>query len=486
VFESITQRLEGAFNKLRARGKLTDANIAEGLKEIRYALLDADVNLTVVKDFIARVQERAVGQEVIKSVAPGQQIVKIVNDELIHLMGETDVTIPRNPDGPTVVMLCGLPGSGKTTTAGKLAQYLAKKGARPLMVAADLARPAAIEQLKVLGRQLEIPVYSEETKDAPGVCKRGLREAVKTGRDFVILDTAGRLHIDDALMDELNKIVTRTKPQQILFVCDSMTGQDAVNSAKIFHDRLQFHGVILTKLDADTRGGAALSIRAVTGKPIKFVGVGERLDQLEEFHPDRMASRILGMGDIVTLVEKAQDKIDEEDAIKMREKVLKNTFTLTDFYDQLQQIKKMGGLRDIMKMMPGMGDMASMVDTDELVHMEAMIQSMTPSERENPEIIDGSRRTRIANGSGSEASDVNGLVKQFKQMKKVFGNMKKKGILGKMMGAFGGGGMPSMAGMPPGMGTPATARTTMRTREDIKKTRNKRKKERKNKKKGRR
>ena len=422
MFESITGNFETIFNKMRGRGKLSEQNIQDGLREVRVALLEADTNYKVVKDFIKKVTEKAVGEEVLKSVTPGQQIIKIVQTEMANLMGPGDSTIKYVDGDITVIMLAGLQGSGKTTTAGKLASMILSKGKSPLLVAADVQRPAAIEQLQVIGKQLNIPVYTEKGSNPLKICKWALKRAFLDKHNVVILDTAGRLHVDEELMLELNQIKKQIKPTQIFFVCDSMTGQDAVNSAKEFHSQLDFDGVILTKLDGDTRGGAALSIKAVTGKPIKFVGVGEKLDKLEEFHPDRMASRILGMGDVVSLVEKAQSAIDEKDAEKLEQKIKDNTLTLDDFLSQLQQVKKMGSMKDILGMIPGMGKKMKGMDVDEnqLKRVEAMIRSMTLEERMNPDKIEGSRRNRISHGSGTKSQDVSQLLKQFKQMKKMF------------------------------------------------------------------
>ena len=426
MFESITNSLEGVFSKLRGKGRLTESNIKDGLHEVRLALLEADVNYKVVKDFIQHVTERAVGEEVIKSIAPGQQVIKIVHDELIKLMGESDTAIPFMDGDQTLIMLVGLQGSGKTTTAGKLAKTILSKGRKPLLVAADVQRPAAIEQLKVLGQQLNIPVYFEENSQPVKICKNAVKYARESTNDVVIFDTAGRLHIDDDLMFELKEIKQKLEPHQIYFVCDTMTGQDAVNSAKEFNAQLGFDGVILTKLDGDTRGGAALSIRAVTGKPIKFVGIGEKLDRLEEFHPDRMASRILGMGDVVSLVEKAQQAIDLEEAQKLSKKIQDDSIGLDDFLAQLQQIKKMGPIKDILSMIPGVGSKVDGLNVDEkqLQRLEAIIRSMTTDERLNPDIINGSRRQRVANGSGTTLQDVNQLLKQFKSMKKLMKHFK--------------------------------------------------------------
>ncbi|MBU6392771.1 MAG: signal recognition particle protein, partial [Planctomycetes bacterium] len=398
MFEAITNSLEGVLSKFRGKGRLTEANIKDGLHEVRLALLEADVNYKVVKDFIQQVTERAVGEEVIKSIAPGQQVIKIVHDALIDLMGKSDTTIPFKDGEQTLIMLVGLQGSGKTTTAGKLAKTIISKGKKPLLVAADVQRPAAIEQLKVLGQQLSVSVYFEYDSQPVKICKNAVTYAKENTNDVVIFDTAGRLHIDDELMSELKEIKEKLAPHQIYFVCDSMTGQDAVNSAKEFNNQLGFDGVILTKLDGDTRGGAALSIRAVTGRPIKFVGIGEKLDRLEEFHPDRMASRILGMGDVVSLVERAQQAIDLEEAQKLSKKIQDDTLSLDDFLLQLQQIKKMGPLKEVLGMIPGVGNRVDDLNVDEkqLQKVEAIIKSMTLAERSNPDTVNGSRRLRVA------------------------------------------------------------------------------------------
>ncbi len=441
MFESISNSLENVFSKLRGKGRLTESNIKEGLHEVRLALLEADVNYKVVKDFIQHVTERAVGEEVIKSIAPGQQVIKIVHDELIRLMGESDTSLPFKDGEQTLIMLVGLQGSGKTTTAGKLARTIMSKGRKPLLVAADVQRPAAIEQLKVLGQQLNVPVYSEHQSLPVKICKNAVKCAKENMNDVVIFDTAGRLHIDEDLMSELKEIKEKLQPHQIYFVCDSMTGQDAVNSAKEFNARLGFDGVILTKLDGDTRGGAALSIRAVTGKPIKFVGIGEKLDRLEEFHPDRMASRILGMGDVVSLVERAQQAIDQEEAQKLSKKIQTDTLGLDDFLAQLQQIKKMGPLKEIIGMIPGIGSKVDGMNVDEkqLQKVEAIIKSMTIEERVDPDIINGSRRQRVANGSGTTIQDVNQLLKQFKSMKKLMKHFKGNEKSLKRMGSLSKG-----------------------------------------------
>jgi signal recognition particle subunit SRP54 len=437
MFESITETLTGIFGRMRGKGRLSEKNIREGLREVRMALLEADVSFKVVKDFIQRVTEKAVGEEVIRSVTPAQQVVKIVQDELTDLMGVTDTSIPFNPKGPTVIMLAGLQGSGKTTTCAKLARYLVRKGRQPMLVAADIQRPGAVDQLKILGEEAKVPVYAEEGAPPPKICERAVKAAKKQGRDTVILDTAGRLHIDEPLMRELRDIVKRTKPHQTYLVADAMTGQDAVNSAGEFDRQLPLDAVILTKMDGDARGGAALSLRAVTGKPVKFVGVSERLDGLEEFHPDRMAQRILGMGDIVTLVEKAQEHIDQDQAEEMRQKLLEANFTLDDFLVQMGQIEKMGSIKDLMAMIPGLGQQMGEMDFDEgeIKRVKAIIQSMTPQEKETPNIIDGSRRYRIARGSGTTTSDVNELIKQFNGMKKMISGMTDQGGL---MGRLGG------------------------------------------------
>ncbi|MBM4054594.1 MAG: signal recognition particle protein [Planctomycetes bacterium] len=448
MFESITNSLGGVLGKFRGKGRLTEENIKDGLHEVRLALLEADVNYKVVKNFIKQVTERSVGEEVIKSVAPGQQVVKIVHDELIKLMGESDTSIPFKEGEQTLVMLVGLQGSGKTTTAGKLAKLILSKGKKPLLVAADIQRPAAVEQLKVLGKQLDIAVYFEKDSQPVKICREAVKHAKENNYDVVILDTAGRLHIDNELMLELREIKDTLGPDQIYFVCDAMTGQDAVNSAKEFDDQLGFDGVILSKLDGDTRGGAALSIRAVTGKPIKFVGIGEKLDRLEEFHPDRMASRILGMGDVVSLVERAQQAIDLEEAQKLSRKIQNDTLSLEDFLVQLQQVKKMGPIKEVLGMIPGLGNKMDDLNVDEkqLQKVEAIIKSMTVQERLAPDIINGSRRQRVANGSGTTVQDVNQLLKQFKSMKKLMKHFKGNEKSLKKMGMFSGG-MPFGKGM---------------------------------------
>ena len=435
MLEDLTQRLESAFQKLRGYGKLNEKNIADSLKEIRRALLEGDVNYKVVKDFIATVQEKAIGEDVLRSVTPGQMIVKIVHDEMVRLLGHTASQLKTAGIPPTIIMLSGLQGSGKTTFAAKLAGYLRKRGRKPMLVAADVYRPAAIEQLKVLGRSLDVPVFEEGLGDPVKITYNAISASRRQMCDTIILDTAGRLHIDQNMMDELVNIKNRVRPHEILFVADGMTGQDAVNTAKEFAARLDFDGVVLTKMDGDSRGGAALSIRAVTGKPVKFIGIGEKLDEIEQFHPDRIASRILGMGDVVTLVEKAQTTIDQEKAKKLEDKLRKAEFDLEDFKDQLQQIKKMGSLESLLKMIPGVGKQlqGAAVDEKGLVRVEAIINSMTLQERRNPKILNGNRRKRIANGSGTRVQDVNQLMNQFQQMKKMMKRMKGKSFKG-----FGG------------------------------------------------
>ena len=434
MFENLSERLEKSFKILKGQGKITEINVAETLKEVRRSLLDADVNYKIAKEFTNTVQEKALGMNVLTAVKPGQMMVKIVHDELIQLMGGThvDINIKGNP---AVILMSGLQGSGKTTFSGKLANLLkTKRGKHPLLVACDVYRPAAIEQLKVLGEQIGVPVYSEEGNNDPvKIALNAVKEARATGKDVVIVDTAGRLAIDEQMMNEIAAIKKAIDPEETLFVVDAMTGQDAVNTAKEFNDRLNFDGVILTKLDGDTRGGAALSIRTVVSKPIKFVGTGEKLEALDVFHPERMADRILGMGDIVSLVEKAQEQFDAEEAKKLQKKIAKNQFNFNDFLSQIQQIKKMGNIKDLASMIPGVGKALKDVDIDDdaFKGVEAIIYSMTPEERENPELINGSRRKRIASGSGTTIQDVNRLLKQFDESKKMM-RMLSKG--GKMMG----------------------------------------------------
>lgn len=433
MFESLQDKLEGAFKSLSGQGTITDINIATSLKEIRRALVDADVNYKIAKEFTDKVKDEALGQDVLKAVQPGQQMVKIVKDELTQLMGGT--TADFDAEGsPAVILIAGLQGSGKTTFSGKLANYLKdKKNKKPLLVACDVYRPAAIDQLKVLGGQIGVDVYTEEgNKDAVQIAQNAVAHAKATGKNVVIVDTAGRLAVDEAMMNEIANVKMGIKPNEILFVVDSMTGQDAVNTAKAFNDRLDFNGVVLTKLDGDTRGGAALSIKYTVNKPIKFVGMGEKMDALEVFHPDRMATRILGMGDIVSFVEKAQEQFDEEQAAKLQKKIRKNQFDFNDFLSQLNQIRKMGNIKDLLGMIPGVGKAMRDIDIDDkaFVKLEAMIFSMTPEERENPDLINGSRRARIATGSGNTVQDVNQFMKQFEEMKKMM----------KMMTKMGGGG----------------------------------------------
>jgi signal recognition particle subunit SRP54 len=414
VFDALTQKFGSVFRALSGRGRITEANVSDAVRDVRKALLEADVNYQVVKQFCKDVAQAAIGAEVIKSLHPGQVFVKIVNDELTKLMGPVDTQIYYVSPGPTLILLAGLQGCGKTTTAAKLAKYIMDNGKKPMLVADDLQRPAAIDQLVTLGQQLNIPVYSEQSTDAVKVAKNAVAHAKTTGADVVILDTAGRLHVDEEMMTQIADVAKAVQPHQIYLVCDAMTGQDAVNSAKEFNERLELDGVILTKLDGDARGGAALSVKAVTGKPIKFIGVGEKLEKLEEFHPDRMASRILGMGDIVTLVERAQENFNAEEAAKLQEKMAKGSFGFDDFLQQMQAVKKMGGMKDLMKMMPGASELGDMdFDENELKKMEGIVYSMTLEERQDPDVIDSSRRRRIAAGSGTQPHDVSGLVKQF-------------------------------------------------------------------------
>lgn len=422
MFENLSDRLDRSFRLLKGQGRITEINIAETLKEVRRALLDADVNYKIAKSFTDRVKEKALGADVIKSVKPGEQMVKIVHDELAQLMGgqSVDINIKINP---SVILVAGLQGSGKTTFSGKLANLLkSKRSKNPLLVAGDVYRPAAIEQLKVLGEQISVPVYTEEDNKNPvKIAREAIRHAKREGLDVVIIDTAGRLAIDEDMMNEISSIKKEVNPGEILFVVDSMTGQDAVNTAKEFNNRLDFDGVVLTKLDGDTRGGAALSIRSVVNKPIKFVGTGEKMEALDVFHPDRMADRILGMGDIVTLVEKAQEQFDEAEARKMQKKIAKNQFNFNDFLSQIQQIKKMGNIKDLAAMVPGMGKaMKNMdIDDDAFKGIESIIKSMTPLERSNPAVLNGSRRKRIAIGSGTSVQEVNQLIKQFSETRKM-------------------------------------------------------------------
>jgi len=427
MFESLSERLEGIFKKLKGRGLLREDDVNAALKEVRMALLEADVNFKVVKDFVEKVKARAVGKEVIDSITPGQQVVKIVNDELCALMGGGQARINLSPNPPTVIMLVGLHGSGKTTTSAKLANNFKKNGRRPMLVALDTERPAAIDQLQALGAQIDVPVYATHPGDKPvNIFPLALKQANLDGRDIIILDTAGRLHIDESLMGELEELKRTAQPKEILLVADAMTGQDAVNIAKSFNERLDLQGVILTKMDGDARGGAALSIVSVTGKPVKFIGVGEKVDFLEPFHPERMAARILGMGDVVSLVEKAQEAVDMKDALSLEARLKKNIFTFDDLKTQIKQIKKMGSFESILSMIPGIGKQMKGVQVDDkaFVRIEAIINSMTRQERANYAIINPSRKRRIAQGSGTTVPDVNRLMKQYIGMKKMLKKFK--------------------------------------------------------------
>ena len=436
MFENLSDKLERAFKVLKGEGKITEINVAETMKEVRKALLDADVNFKVAKQFTDTIKEKAFGQNVLKAVSPGQLLVKIAHDELVALMGgdQVDINISGNP---SVILMAGLQGSGKTTLSGKLAAFLkSKKQKLPLLVACDVYRPAAIDQLKVLGEQIGVPVYSEEgNKNPVDIAKNGIAFAKQFNHNLVIIDTAGRLAIDEEMMNEIEAIKKAVNPNEILFVVDAMTGQDAVNTAKAFNDRLNFDGVVLTKLDGDTRGGAALSIKSVVNKPIKFVGTGEKLDALDIFYPSRMADRILGMGDIVSLVEKAQEQFDEEESKRLHKKIAKNQFGFDDFLNQIQQIKKMGNMKDLLGMIPGVGKAVRDIDisNDSFKHIEAIIQSMTKYERTNPMLLDGSRRQRIAQGSGTTIQEVNKLIKQFDEMKKMMKVFSNKDQAAKLM-----------------------------------------------------
>ena len=438
MFEDLSNKLETVLKKIRGQGKISEKNIEESLREIRRVLFDADVNYKVVGDFLKEVKTKSLGLNVINSITPGQLIVKIIYDELMKLMGSEKSDINFSNDIPSIILIVGLQGSGKTTFSVKLAGYLKSKGKSPLLAACDIYRPAAIKQLQVLGKQIQIPVYSEpDEQDAVKIARNAVNEARQNARDTLIIDTAGRLSIDEKMMSEVTNIKNSVNPAEILFVVDSMTGQDAVNTAKIFHEKLDFDGVILTKLDGDTKGGAALSIKAVTNKPIKFVSTGEKLNAIEPFYPDRMASRILGMGDIVTFVEKAQEEFDLEEAAKLEEKYRKNTFDFNDYLAQIRQIKKMGSLSNIVSMLPGVSSKIKDADIDEKIftRLEAVILSMTEEERESPSILNGSRRRRIANGSGTSIQDVNKMIKQYDEMKKMMKGMsmgKMKGMMKKM------------------------------------------------------
>jgi signal recognition particle subunit SRP54 len=455
MFEALTDRFHSVFRGMRGRGRVSEANVRDAMREIRTALLEADVHVEVARKFCDDCLQKALGMRVIETLRPDQVIVKVVHDELVALMGPIETRIPFVSQPPTIVLMAGLQGSGKTTTCAKLARYCMTKGKKPLLVAADLKRPAAIDQLEVLGRQLEVPVYAErDHQSAIRVCRNAVRESRKLDRDVVILDTAGRLAIDDEMMNEISQVANATQPHQIYLVLDAMTGQDAVNTAKAFDERLELDGAILTKFDSDTRGGAALSVKAVTGKPIKFIGVGEKLDAIEEFHPDRIAGRILGMGDVVSLVEKAQQTFDAEQAAKAQEKMAKGAFGFDDFLSQLEQFRKMGPMKQILKMIPGVGGALNDLEMPEedLNRFRGIIHSMTPKERRNPDLIEASRRRRIAKGAGVEAQDVSGLVKQFTQMRGVMKQMAGMGLRDRMrmtqalgrMGALESGVMPKM------------------------------------------
>jgi signal recognition particle subunit SRP54 len=441
VFESLSEKLQNALGKLKGKGKLSEKDVDLAMREVRLALLEADVNFKVVKDFVKTVKERAVGSEVMESLTPGQQVIKIVNEELTKLMGEKESKLIFAPTPPTIILMCGLQGAGKTTTAGKLANNLKKQNKRPLLVACDIYRPAAIKQLEVVGERVGVPVFTMGDRNNPvDIAKAAIEHGRRNNNDCIIIDTAGRLHIDDDLMNELENIYEAVSPQEVLLVVDAMTGQDAVNVADTFNERLEITGVVLTKLDGDARGGAALSIRAVTDKPIKFVGMGEKLDQLEPFHPDRMSSRILGMGDVLSLIERAQSSIDEKKALELEKKIRSQQFTLDDFLDQIDQMKNLGPIEELLGMIPGVNSKALKnldVNEKDIIKIKAIIQSMTSEERNDPSIIDSRRRKRIASGSGTTVQDVNKLLKQFKDTKKMMKrftdmekSMKKKGKFG--------------------------------------------------------
>lgn len=447
AFEGLSEKLSAAFKKLRGKGRLSEADVKEAMREIRLALLEADVSYKVVKQFIAQVTERAVGSDVLEALSPAQTIIKIVNEELTALMGGTSTKLEISSKPPTVVMLVGLQGAGKTTNGAKLAGLMKRQnGKRPLLAACDIYRPAAIKQLEVVGGQLGIPVFQMGQENPVKIAKAAIRHAQQHGNDMVFLDTAGRLHVDEALMNELKSIKAEVQPNEILLVVDAMTGQDAVNAAQSFNEWLDIDGVMLTKLDGDARGGAALSVKAVTGKPIKFIGTGEKLDMIEPFHPERMASRILGMGDVLTLIEKAEQALDQKKAAELEQKMRANKFTLADFYDQLLQIRKMGPMQDLLGMIPGMGSMKNVqVDESALGRVEAIVLSMTPYERENPACLNSSRKRRIALGCGQKVEDVNRLLKQFDQMQQLMKQMNGKGKKRKLPGKMGG--FPGFPGM---------------------------------------
>ncbi len=437
MLEDLTLKFDKALKKVTGQGRLTEQNITDTMRELRRVLLDADVNYKVAKSFIDDVKEKALGQDVLASISPGQLITKILYDELVMLMGGTSSELTLNPSGPTIILMVGLQGSGKTTFSGKLAKYLKDKNRKVLLAAADVYRPAAKEQLKILGNEIGVPVFSiDESKDAVLISEESVKYAKENGLNTIIVDTAGRLHVDDDLMDEVKNIKAAIEPTEILFVVDSMTGQDAVNSAKAFHDAVEFHGVVLTKLDGDSRGGSALSIKAVVDVPIKFTSLGEKLDSIEIFHPDRLASRILGKGDVVSLVEKVQTQFDEKEAADLEKKLLSNKFDFEDFLKQIKMIKKMGSLKSLLGMVPGIGANIKNADIDDnqLVKVESIIQSMTKMERANPKILNGSRRMRIARGSGNSIQDINRLVKQFKEMGKMMKMFKSDKNLKRMMG----------------------------------------------------
>ena len=447
AFEGLTEKISATFKKLRGKGRLKESDVKEAMREIRLALLEADVSYKVVKDFVKSTTERCVGADVLESLTPAQMIVKIVNEEMIKLMGSDTKHITTNPNGPTVIMLVGLQGAGKTTNGSKLAGLMKRQGKHPLLVACDIYRPAAIQQLKVCGEKLGVPVFEKGTQNPVETAKEALTYARQHGHDMVFLDTAGRLHIDEALMDELKNIKQTVKPDEIMLVVDAMTGQDAVNAAQTFNEWLDIDSVMLSKMDGDARGGAALSVKAVTGKPIKFAGMGEKLEDIEPFHPDRIASRILGMGDVLSLIEKAEKAFDAKKAAEMEEKFKTNRFTLQDFYEQMVQLKSMGSMQDILAQVPGMGNMKDLkVDEKAMAHTEAIILSMTPKERENPDIIGASRKKRIAAGAGVRVEDVNKLLKSFDQMRKLMRQFSGPGMGKKMKRMKGMGGLPGMGG----------------------------------------
>jgi signal recognition particle subunit SRP54 len=484
MFEALTEKLSGLVGKLRFKAKLTERNVADACEEVRVALLEADVNYGVARAFVKRVKEKALGQEVIRGVDPGQQFVKVVYDEMVDLLGPTDSTIHFRPKGITVILMAGLQGAGKTTTCAKLAVMLKKKGRKPMLAAADVQRPAAIEQLKRLGDSIGVPFFAEQKGQPEEICQFAIKIADSMGLDTVILDTAGRLHVDEDLMQEVENISRTTMPSEIFLVVDAMTGQDAVNSAKEFNERLEVSGLILTKLDGDARGGAALSIKAVSGKPVKFVGMGEKTEAIEPFYPDRMASRILGMGDVVSLVEKAQEKIDQEEARKLQERMFSQQFTLEDMLQQFRQVRKLGNIKDTLSMIPGLGAMAGPMDGGEkdLARFEAIICSMTPEERAHPEIVEARRRSRIARGSGTTPNDVSGLLKQYREIRKIFSGRGK--FAGMFQGLLGNMGMklPGMKKAPDQAASPFGAAPSKQRRAEL---RQQRKKERRKKKKNR-